>query len=593
MRITRSVVGIITLVTLILTPLVSATWSPSRALAQSDPPARVGRLNYMSGRVSFAPEGINKWAPAVLNYPLATGTALWTDDNARAEFHVGSTAIRMNQTTEVDILDLDNQTTQVRVPQGTVDIGLHRLAAGEQFEIDTPPAAITPAHPGHYRVVVDAAGQSAQVTVWSGQVAVATSSQSFVVGAGQTVIISGSGGSAYQIVPAGRSDAFAQWCQTREQQEAGVLQVTTQFVPAAMTGFEDLGYYGNWRTVGGYGHVWFPTVQRGWAPYRFGRWVYVSPWGWTWVDSAPWGFAPFHYGRWALIGGLWAWVPGPVTIQPVFAPALVVFMLLPNGGIGWFPLAPREAYVPPYYASPTYVRKININVVNVNVVSVPTLTNVTHVYRHSAEAITIVKNETFLRSDPVGRSLVAVVQPQIANARVQASAPVRPTLPSMLGHSGRTAAHEPPIAVQQRPVVVREAPPASAAPPVSEQQAPVRRVPVKPAVVSRGAPALRRDRPEAPVMPRPVPTPRQIRPAHPNAPHPNPVPIPRPTRPPVPISRHGSPRPLPPAPRPRPTPRRQLASPRPHPKPLQTPNCDPHSRNYDPARCPNPTPRRR
>ncbi len=65
---------------------VSALWG--------DPPNRVGRLNFLSGTVSFHPESVDEWAPATLNYPLTIGDHLWTDQDGQAEVHVGSTAIR-------------------------------------------------------------------------------------------------------------------------------------------------------------------------------------------------------------------------------------------------------------------------------------------------------------------------------------------------------------------------------------------------------------------------------------------------------------------------------------------------------------------
>ena len=54
------------------------------------------------------------------------------------------------------------------------------------------------------------------------------------------------------------------------------------------------------------------------------------------------------------VGGRWGWVAGPVEVQAVYAPALVVFIGGGGGGIGvgfggnvgWFPLGPREVFVP-------------------------------------------------------------------------------------------------------------------------------------------------------------------------------------------------------------------------------------------------------
>src|SRR5205085_10189288 len=80
------------------------------AVAYADPPARVGRLNYAAGPVSFAPgEAPDEWVQAVINRPLTSGDRLWADNNARAELHVGATALRLAPLTNVDVLNLDDQ----------------------------------------------------------------------------------------------------------------------------------------------------------------------------------------------------------------------------------------------------------------------------------------------------------------------------------------------------------------------------------------------------------------------------------------------------------------------------------------------------
>jgi hypothetical protein len=78
----------------------------------------------------------------------------------------------------------------------------------------------------------------------------------------------------------------------------------------------------------------------------------------------PWGFAPFHYGRWALVHGRWVWVPGARVHRPVYAPALVVFVGS-DIKIGWFPLGPREPYLPAYPASRTYIKNVNVTHVEI------------------------------------------------------------------------------------------------------------------------------------------------------------------------------------------------------------------------------------
>ena len=167
-----------------------------------------------------------------------------------------------------------------------------------------------------------------------------------------------------------------------------------------------------------YGPVWVPTgVAVGWAPYRFGHWVWIAPWGWTWVEDEPWGFAPFHYGRWVSVGGVWGWVPGPVAVRPVYAPALVAWVggtpgfsfsvsIGAGGGIGWFPLGPREVFVPGYRVSDAYVTRVNVTntvVERTTVINVyhNNVTNITYVNQRVNGGVTVVSHDTFVNARPV------------------------------------------------------------------------------------------------------------------------------------------------------------------------------------------------
>src|SRR5215831_18128034 len=93
----------------------------------ADPPARIGRLNYMSGSVSFRPGDVDDWTPAMINVPLKSGDHLWTDANSQAEIHVGSAGIRLAPETAFAFLSIDDQTTQIRLTQGAVNVRLRQL----------------------------------------------------------------------------------------------------------------------------------------------------------------------------------------------------------------------------------------------------------------------------------------------------------------------------------------------------------------------------------------------------------------------------------------------------------------------------------
>src|SRR5271169_4369801 len=99
--------------------LLAFVLGASSASLWADPPARVGRINFISGTVSFRSASLQDWAPATVNYPMSTGDHLWTDQDGRAEIHAGSTAFRLGPQTAFEFLNLDDRTIQVKVSEGS------------------------------------------------------------------------------------------------------------------------------------------------------------------------------------------------------------------------------------------------------------------------------------------------------------------------------------------------------------------------------------------------------------------------------------------------------------------------------------------
>ncbi len=413
---------------------VAAALLAGSTLALADPPSQVGRLNYVAGTVSFAPAEANtEWVAAPLNRPITTGDRLWADRDGRAEMRIGSTAIRLQALTHVDVLRLDEGGTQLRLAQGTLHVRLRRLDAGENFEISTPGGAVLLAQPGDYRINADPSGAATTVLVRRGQADVLTNNAPYSVRDNQLAVMSGQGQELF-VAPA--PDEFDHWAAARDRQDERV--VATRYVPREMTGYEDLDQHGSWRTVEEYGAVWTPTaVAADWAPYRQGHWVWISPWEWTWVDNAPWGFAPYHYGRWIWLRNHWAWAPGARVARPVYAPALVAFVGGANwsvsvrGGpaVGWVPLGWREPYIPWYRHSPAHVRNVNVNhVTNINIINHYSNTqngnNIRYVNRGVPSATTVVTRDTFVSARPVQGATLRVPAQALSEARVMHEAPV-------------------------------------------------------------------------------------------------------------------------------------------------------------------------
>lgn len=443
-----------------------------------DPPDRVARLNYSQGSISFRPAGEDDWVTGVPNRPLVTGDDLWADENSRAEVHLGSTAIRLGSQTGITFLTLDDNNTQIRLAQGSLIVRVRHLDDDDSFEIDTPNVAFNLLQPGEYRLDVSQDGSRTEVTTWHGRGHVTGGGFSYNVLAGQSASFTGDQDHLdYDLNQVADRDGFDDWAFDRDEREDRAD--SANYVSREMTGYEDLDENGDWSYVAGYGPCWRPrTVAVGWAPYRFGHWVYVGPWGWTWVEDEPWGFAPFHYGRWAFVNNGWFWVPGPVVVRPVWAPALVAFVGGGPGfhfsggvGVGWFPLAPGEVYVPGYRVSRTYVNNINITNTTVNVTRVTnvyntvvvnrstTINNITYVNQRVNGGVTVVSHETFVNARPVAHNIMRVEAREVVSAPVTRVVGVEPVRTSVVG-SGRPVSVRPPAAVISRPVVAVRTPPA-------------------------------------------------------------------------------------------------------------------------------------
>jgi hypothetical protein len=170
-------------------------------------------------------------------------------------------------------------------------------------------------------------------------------------------------------------------------------------------------------------------------------------------------------------------------VRPVYAPALVGFVggsgfgvTVGFGGgvtgVGWFPLGPRDVWVPGYRCSPRYVQ--NVNVTNTRVVTVTQVTNVynnytvnrtvnvnEYTYARNVSAVTVVDRETFVNARPVSNATIRVTPEQFERARVVENAPLAPTRNSYLASTAKPvpASKRPATSFNDRKVVAKLPPP--------------------------------------------------------------------------------------------------------------------------------------
>lgn len=460
---------------MIISTLLFLTTASSAEAGRDNPPGRVARISYLKGTVSFLPTGHDQWSEATLNYVVTTGDRVYTDHGSRAELEVGPYTVRLSEQTDLSIIDLNDEHMQLGLNQGSLRVSVYQLPHDNAVEIDTPNGSLTVRKRGKYRADVDPNADRTLITVNSGRLEITGGDLSETLENSQAALLTGHNPNRVEFVDLPARDSFDHWSDERDLRLAS--STSTQYVSRFMDGYADLDIYGHWIDVSGYGPVWYPVVPAGWVPYRFGHWVWIDPWGWTWIEDEAWGFCPFHYGRWVLIGGTWGWLPGPMLVAPIYAPAFVAFLGGPGfslgigtGVVAWFPLGPPDPYFPWYHYSGNYLQQVNVtnirNVTNItNIANISNVSNINNIhYTYKNVATTAVPVTVFTNGQHVSPHVVRLTPEQLAKAQViphpsvnpsrPATAPGRP-VPSPPVHSARLAAANKIALAASRPSPVR------------------------------------------------------------------------------------------------------------------------------------------
>jgi hypothetical protein len=342
--------------------------SAACAFAQAQTPTRAGRISLAQGQVSIGGELGDEAEPAVLNWPVTARNQITTGRDSRTEIKVGSTAVRLDANSALDVVELDDDTLRLHLHYGSATIRLRNPDQVNGFEMSTPQGTVRMSAAGRMRVDAGRIQDTSMVSVFEGVAVVDGGGSRMNVRAGKRVELTPDD------VRTGLAmrESFDEWAMLRDERDDRSESV--RYVSSEMTGYEDLDQNGVWRDDREYGPLWSPrSTPVGWAPYRDGRWAYVQPWGWTWIDNAPWGYAPFHYGRWVMVHNRWCWTPGRSVSRVVWSPALVGWIGGSNWSLafnsrgthsaapaqGWYPLSPRDTYVPTYRVDHERLRHLN------------------------------------------------------------------------------------------------------------------------------------------------------------------------------------------------------------------------------------------
>jgi hypothetical protein len=469
----------------------------------------VARISYLQGEVSYARgDDPDEWDPALVNVPFALGDRIYSSAEGRAELQLpGGNFVRIGRRTYLSALTLTYDTKQFYLANGAATVNIRRLDADEVFEIDTPNVAVTFETPGRYRVEVDEDGDT-RVIARRGTATVAANGRQVTVEQAEMRIY-GMEAEQYETTGLSPIDAFDRWVDERQSRFERSYAAAYQYADEEIVGVEELAEYGRWEDIPEYGRAWTPTrVAVGWQPFTAGHWFWQDPWGWTWISDEPWGWAPCHYGRWTFHRSRWYWVPvrrRAVVVR--YAPAVVEFVHV-RTHVGWFPLHPRDRFVPWWGRRGGRVE------------------NFTYVNR---TRVVVIDQETFVSARRVSTRIVrdTTIIREVTRVRVRESMPIPRRESIRVERDRRVQVARPPATIISRPIVVRAAP--LPPPPRFDEKLRVIRErggrPLPPEeMVSLGAKELKQRN----VRIRPVAESRgDFKPRTPNAPPPQPVTPPR------------------------------------------------------------------
>jgi hypothetical protein len=424
-------------------------------------PTRVGRVSLVSGNVGQRSSAESGWADAELNQPVFAGEALRTDAGARSEIQIGANIISLSRASEVEITNLRDQFTQIALSRGRIGLHLRQAGESETVEIDIPQGGIWLLGPGSYDVDVGGSDQLPRIAVFEGAAHLVAAGSDAPIAKGDMAVLTGSDNAVVTIEQA-VPDGFVQWWRRRDYDETRLA--ASHYISPHMTGFAEVDNAGIWKINAEFGPVWFPIAPEEWAPYRFGHWRWMTPWGWNWIDDQPWGFAPSHYGRWALIDEHWAWVPGGFVARPLYMPAAAAFLGTPGVGlsseegaaVGWFPLAPGEAYWPSYARDADYVRGLNrgnvrdTETIRLQADGVPPFEIFDEDFANRQFA-TVVPRPVFTNGRAVAPARVTLPEQRLRNAPVLMGSPqIAPASAQRIARAAATTVNSPPSRVAVR-----------------------------------------------------------------------------------------------------------------------------------------------
>jgi len=326
----------------------------------------IGRITHVEGKVLTYGEDEEDWVEVGSNTPVGAEDGFYTNKGAKAELvFPNNSMLRIGEATEVEILRIEQESTEVYIRTGIVRVysqGLDTVVkvGTAMGYVEIPPQGIGDFFVDDWSTEI----VPLQEDILFHKTAGAGAPETYKLRAGSNSLIL-----SVRHVETGTALAntpWDRWCLERDTVLKEQAAIRSAHLPSSLQVYShELEPYGEWERMkyrDYYHWFWRPTrVSIGWTPFVTGRW---NRWHreHVWISAEPWGWCTHHYGNWVNLHGAWWWTPYihmgvsfpgirlvdfhiefGSSFRPFWHPGRVAWVST-TSHVGWIPLAPWESY---------------------------------------------------------------------------------------------------------------------------------------------------------------------------------------------------------------------------------------------------------
>ena len=264
-------------------------------LAQTAP----ARITLLSGQVDMRSNGKAASHGAQMNAPVAAHNIISTRPRAQTEIQIGSTVVRLDAESELEISQIDAKHVSLNLHYGSAFFNVQDSSIVPQFEVRTTQGRLSLLEPGQVRVDAGTQPDATAIRLFSGSARFAGADGNQInLQSGTQVALRGRDVSTTPLM----QDEFDDWNLGASGGRSGPSGITaaprydtrgeTRYEPVTQAPRETITYYSEPAYISDQypGQIVYNNVRTEYYP--------------------GWGYAPLYLGAWLWLNNAWYWDRG-------------------------------------------------------------------------------------------------------------------------------------------------------------------------------------------------------------------------------------------------------------------------------------------